>query len=224
MTVQAGSVRRPCGTRPRESSADLAGRRRPSVEPEPTPTTSPPPAGAPPPVPLAPAIPIAPQVRPKPAPPVPFVTPAAVVAAPLLPFVPPPVPTPARPTPPSGTSAVTSPVEVAQEEEESEEAPESVSNKAVAYRSAEHEPAPYYILGIVLLYAAFAGASVARPRRSRRDPRVAPATVSTRRAQQRAGAATIAGHEASLQPGNSSATSDQAELLGVVVAEGRRDR
>ena len=40
-------------------------------------------------------------------------------------FVPPPVPTPARPTPPSGTSAVTSPVEAAEKEEEWREATES---------------------------------------------------------------------------------------------------
>ncbi len=107
--------------------------------------------------------------------------------APLLPFVPPPVPTPARPSPPSGTSAVTSPVEVAQEEEESEEAPESVSNQAVAYRSAEHEGPPYYLLGVIVL-AAFAGASMRR--RPRRDPdrvRVATVTTNAREAQRRWG-------------------------------------
>ncbi|MGP8241189.1 MAG: hypothetical protein ACLQQB_05415 [Solirubrobacteraceae bacterium] len=46
--------------------------------------------------------------------------------------MPPPVPTPARPTPPSGTSAVTSPVEMAEHEEEEESATESVSNQAPA--------------------------------------------------------------------------------------------
>jgi hypothetical protein len=106
----------------------------------------------------------------------PQVTPAFVP-----PFVPPPVPTPARPTPPSGTSAV----EAVEREEEEESAPESVSNAATAYRSPEHEPAPAYVLGIVLL-AAFAGASVRRrPRRGRREVRVAPATISTMRAQRR---------------------------------------
>jgi hypothetical protein len=94
-------------------------------------------------------------------------------------FVPPPVPTPARPTPPSGTSAV----EAVEREEEEESAPESVSNQAVAYRAPEHEPSPAYVLGIVIL-AAFAGASVRRrPRRGRRELRVAPATISTMRAQ-----------------------------------------
>jgi hypothetical protein len=72
---------------------------------------------------------------------------------------------------------------VAEKEEEEEEAPESVSNKAVAYRAADHEPAPLYILGAVLL-AAFAGASARRrPRRGRRRVVLAPATVAERRAE-----------------------------------------
>jgi hypothetical protein len=100
----------------------------------------------------------------------------------------PPIPTPARPTPPSGTSAVTSPVEVAEHEEEDEEATESVSNQAVAYHPSEHEPSPAWVLGVVLL-AAFAGASIrGRPRRGRRELRIAPATISTARAQRRMGA------------------------------------
>jgi hypothetical protein len=99
-------------------------------------------------------------------------------------IVPPPLPTP-NPTPPSGTSAVTSPVEAAQKEEEEQEATESVSNQALAYRAPEHEPSPAYILGIVLL-AAFAGASTrARGRGGRRELRVAPATLSSMRAQRR---------------------------------------
>jgi hypothetical protein len=76
-------------------------------------------------------------------------------------------------------------VEAAQKEEEQEEAPDTVSNKALAYSAPEHEPSPVYILGIVLL-AAFAGASVRRrPRRGRREVRVAPATISSMRAQRR---------------------------------------
>ena len=126
-----------------------------------------------------------PPARPIPAPPPPFFLPPAPIA-PLLAFVPPPVPTPARPTPPSGTSAVTSPVEMAEHEEEEESATESVSNQALAYRAPEHEPSPVYVLGIVLL-AAFAGASTVRrrPRRGRRELRVAPATLSSMRAQRR---------------------------------------
>jgi hypothetical protein len=103
----------------------------------------------------------------------------------VLAVVLPPPPTPARPTPPSGTSPVTSPIEVAEHEDEEEEATESVSNQAAAYRAPEHEPSPAYILGIVLL-AAFAGASIGRrPRRGRRELRAAPATISTVRSQRR---------------------------------------
>jgi hypothetical protein len=129
-------------------------------------------------------VPPAPPKLAAPAPPF-FIQPA--LPAVVLGALPPPVPTPARPTPPSGTSAVTSPVEAPEREEEEEEATESVGNKAVAYRAPEHEPTPAYILGIVVL-AAFAGASVRRPRRGRREVRVAPATLSSSRAQRRMGA------------------------------------
>jgi hypothetical protein len=194
VTVQAGSVRRPCGTVPlKELPAQPTG----SVAP-PAPAPSPAPSG-PAPVsgstPLVPVPVVAPPAAPPPTvPPAPapkaqpvsnfFVPPALVSPVPA--FVPPPVPTPARPTPPTGTSAVTSPVEVAEKEEEYEEAPESVSNQAVAYRAHEDETLPYYLLGLVVL-AALAGASIrARPRRGRRHAPVAPATVSTMRAQRRA--------------------------------------
>jgi hypothetical protein len=190
VTVQAGSVRRPCGTTPL-SSPPLAEQQAGAPVPPPAPSPAPAgaaPASAPPVVPL-PAPPAAPAAHPAaphhPPAPNPFLLPPAPAAA-LLPFVPLPVPTPARPTPPSGTSAVTSPVEAAEKEEEQEEAPESVSNQAVAYRAPEHEPSPLYILGIVML-AAFAGASIRkRPGRGRRQARVAPATISTMRAQRRA--------------------------------------
>jgi hypothetical protein len=137
-------------------------------------------------VPLPPAPPLTPApVSPSPPAhtPPPFI-PLAAAPAPVLAFVPLPVPTPARPTPPSGTSAVTSPVEVAEHEEEEEGATESVANKAVAYRASEQEPAPAYLLGIVVL-AALAGASVRRPRRGRRELRVSPATLTTIQAQRR---------------------------------------
>ncbi len=192
VTVQAGSVRRPCGTTPLKEipAQQQVTLPPPAPAPGPAPTGSAPPSSAPPPVPVpAPPAPASPTVappaaHPAPKPPSPFLVPP-VVAAPLLPFVPLPVPTPARPTPPSGTSAVTSPIEAAEKEEEQEEAPESVSNKAVAYRSSEHEPSPVYLLGLVLL-AAFAGASVRRrPRGGRRSVQVAPATVSAMRAQRR---------------------------------------
>ncbi len=159
----------------------------PPPAPAPAPA-GPAPASSPPlvPVPPAPLAVIAPPpARPAPAPPTPFFIQPALPFVTLA-FVPAPPPAPAEPTPPTGTSAVTSPVEAAQKEEEEEEAPDTVSNQAMAYRAPEHEPSPAYVLGIVLL-AAFAGASVARrrPRRGRRELHVAPATLSSMRAQRR---------------------------------------
>ncbi|HEY4428636.1 MAG TPA: hypothetical protein VGN08_10565 [Solirubrobacteraceae bacterium] len=188
VTVQAGSVRQPCGTTPLTELPPVEQSSPAPVPPAPAPApagSSPPPSATPPLVPVPPipaAAPVPPPARVTPALPF-FLTPAP--ATPLLAAVPPPVPTPARPTPPSGTSAVTSPVEAPEREEEEEEATESVGNQASAYRSAEHEMPAGYILGIVLL-AALAGASVKRrPRRGRRDVRVAPATLSTMRSQRR---------------------------------------
>jgi hypothetical protein len=178
--VQEGSVRRPCGTvQANKVASEHPAPVPPPPAPQPTPTQTVGPSQTPPPVPVPPP----PAARPAPAapsPPLPF-TPTAASVAPILPFLPPPIPTPARPSPPSGTSAVTSPVEIAEHEEESEEAPESVSNKAVAYSSAEHEPNPAYILGIITL-AALAGATVRRrARRGPREVRPAEARVSSGR-------------------------------------------
>lgn len=183
VTVQAGSVRRPCGTVPAEN---VQGRQSvPPPAPAPAPSGSPPPAALPPliPVPPLPAA-VVPPVA-KPAPLIPFLPPSATAGF-LVPFVPLPVPTPARPTPPSGTSPVTSPVEAPEKEEEHEEATEQAGNKAVAYDQREHEPLALYVLGAVVL-AAFAGAAIRRPRRESREIRVAPATLNTMRAQQRMG-------------------------------------
>jgi hypothetical protein len=186
VTVQAGSVRRPCGTVPLKELPAQQSAETPAPAPAPAPApVGPTPAATPPvvPVPAPPAAVPPAVVHPVPSP-KPFFLPPPL-NAPVLAFVPPPVPTPARPTPPSGTSAVTSPVEAAEKEEEEEEATEQVSNSAVAYRSAEHEIAPEYILGIVLL-AAFAGVSLRRrPRRGRGQAHVAAATVTTRRTQER---------------------------------------
>jgi hypothetical protein len=184
VTVQAGSVRQPCGTVPATKTPNVS-----QAVAAPPPPPAPAPAGAAPTSSSAPlSLPLPPPplaATPRPAvhptPPPYFLTP--VPPGYLLAFVPPPVPTPARPTPPSGTSAVTSPVEAAEREEESEAAPESVSNEAVAYSAPEHEPSPAYILGIVVL-AAFAGVSIRkRPRRRGRRVQIAPATISTMRSQ-----------------------------------------
>jgi hypothetical protein len=170
ITVQPGSVRRPCGTVPLK---ELPARPTSTAPPPPAPAGSPP-SQAPPPI-----VPVPPPPPAATAPPahVPVVPPfVAVPAAPLsalIPFVPPPPPTPARPTPPSGTSSV----QAVEKEEEEEEATESVGNQAVAYRASDHEPSPAYLLGLIVL-AAFAGASVGRrPRRGSRRAAVALATI-----------------------------------------------
>jgi hypothetical protein len=189
VTVQAGSVRRPCGTtRLLEKPPPETNRiEPPEVKPQPTepaPTGgSPLPLPAPAPAQVPPAAPVAP-VRPPVVPPPSFFVPQASLS-PLFAALPPPLPTPARPTPPSGTSPVTQPVEAPEREEEEEGATESVGNQAVAYRAPEHEPSSGYILGVVLL-AAFAGASIRRrPRRGGRGAQIAPATISTLRSQRR---------------------------------------
>jgi hypothetical protein len=188
VTVQAGSVRQPCGTTKLNNlpSKEQAAVAPPAPAPAPSgaaPASSSPPVALPaPPPPPATATPPAPAVHaPVPAP--------FFVVQPLAAFVPailpPPIPTPARPTPPSGTSAVTSPVEAPEKEEEQEAAPESVSNEAVAYRASEHEPPSAYLIGIIVL-AALAGASVrGRPGRRGRGVTVAPATISSSRSQRR---------------------------------------
>jgi hypothetical protein len=189
VTVQAGSVRQPCGTVPAKKQALSQQQASPVPPPAPAPAPAgPAPASSPPLVPVP--APPAPTLAPPPAPVHPAAVPPPFIVQPVPPFltpafVPPPPPAPGEPTPPSGTSAVTSPVEAAQKEEEHEEAPESVSNQAVAYRAPEHEPAPEYLLGIVLL-AAFAGAAGRRrPRSGRHELRVAPATLSASRGQRR---------------------------------------
>jgi hypothetical protein len=194
VTVQAGSVREPCGTVPLKHLTAASQSSAAPVPPPPAPApapTGPAPASSPPLVPVPPPPPAI--IPPTPARQTPRIPPTQFFIQPALPFVTPafvpaPPPAPAEPTPPSGTSAVTSPVEAAQKEEEEEEAPDTVSNKALAYSVPEHEPSPVYILGIVLL-AAFAGASTVRrrPRRGRREVHVAPATLSSQRAQRRMG-------------------------------------
>ncbi len=186
VTVQAGSVRQPCGTVPFTELPPVAQTVSAVPPPAPAPAASPAatPAAAPPvPLPPPPPPPVPPPPRPPAPSPPPFFTPPLVSLAPAA-FVPPPPVPEANPTPPSGTSAVTSPVEAAQREEEEEEAPESVSNQASAYRTPE--PSPLYVLGIVTL-AAFAGASIRRrPRRDRRGTQIAQATTSSEQAQRQA--------------------------------------
>jgi len=183
VTVESGSARRPCGTVPAASlpSSTAPVPAPPPTQPAPAPTPTPAVTPVLPPPPLAAVVP-PPAPKPvahTPAPPT-FLPVLQPVPGFLPAFVPPPLPTPARPTPPSGTSAV----EAVQREEEEEAAPESVSNEAVAYRQTEHEPAPEYLLGLILL-AAFAGASLRKRGRGRREVKIAPATISAMRAERR---------------------------------------
>ena len=182
VTIQAGSVRRPCGTtRLKELPASAQQPVPVAPAPTPTPAGTAPASALPPLVPLPPAPPV--TRTPAHTPPTPFLLTAQPTPA-LLAILPPPLPTPARPTPPSGTSPVTQPVEAAEKEEQSEEATESVGNNAVAYRQAEHEAPPVYLLGLIVL-AALAGVGARRrPRRDRREVRVAPATITAARWQQ----------------------------------------
>ncbi len=184
VTIQGGSVGQPCGTVPLAAKPAVA-----ETSVTPPPAQQPPPASSAPPASLN-----VPFASPSPAPVAPAPTPHAPAVTQFLPqaapvafipaFVPVPLPTPARPTPPSGTSAVTSPVEAAQKEEEEEAAPESVDASAAAYHPSEHEVPPAYLIGLVVL-AAFAGASLRARRGPRRGTRVAPATLSTSRSQRR---------------------------------------
>ncbi|HUB74370.1 MAG TPA: hypothetical protein VL979_10085 [Solirubrobacteraceae bacterium] len=191
VVVQAGSVREPCGTVPAKSRPPAQQLASPSPPPAPAPApVSPAPASSPPPLSLPPPPAPPPPVRQTPAKtptPTPFI-PLVVPSTPLLAFVPPPVPTPARPNPPTGTSAVTSPVEAVEKEEEEESATEQASNLAVAYRSDEHDPLPEYLIGLIVL-AALAGASTVRTRRGRRGVRFARAGAdggAARRGERRA--------------------------------------
>ena len=181
VTVQAGSVRRPCGTEPLAGAASaVAEAPPPSPAPSPAPAAAnPTPTLSLPPPPLPASAPQLPRQAPPPSPPKPFAfaTPQAALLAALVP----PPPTPARPSPPSGTSGVTSPVEAVEKEEEEEHAPESVSNSAVAYRAADDEgPVAAYILGIVFLAALAGATTVRRTRVRRRGAAIAYASVRTR--------------------------------------------
>jgi hypothetical protein len=139
VTVQAGTVQRPCGTTPLTNLAAAEPATSPPPAPAPSPAPSPSPSPAPPPPPPTtptptPPTPTAtpvvhvtpPHPVPNPSPlPTPFVIqpPITTASVPLVPIVPPP-PLPAvQPTPPSGTSQVNA----VEREEEQEEAYDSAS-------------------------------------------------------------------------------------------------
>jgi hypothetical protein len=189
ITVQPGSVRRPCGTvplvdpppaKPAEVVPDMPG---PSPGGEPQPSTPGGTAGVvPPAVPAAPAPPVA-----RPAPP-PSPLPAVAIAPPFLvqlpnsgflpPVIQPPAPPAARPSPPSGTSPVSSPVSqtaVAPEEKREQEVATEMSHNYAAYRSHERERHPGYLPALAVV-AALAGLAL-RPRRPRDGERALAVNV-----------------------------------------------
>jgi hypothetical protein len=175
VTVQPGSVRRPCGTvpltdpppeAPQETVPEM---QQPEPDPDPQPGSSGSAPLAPPPAPAA--APSPPVVRPAPPPsplPVVAIAPPFLVQLPnggyLPPVIQPPAPPAARPSPPSGTSPVSSPVSqtaVAPEEKREEEVAVEHSHNFAAYRPREHDRFPGYLAGLALV-AALAGVGIRR--------------------------------------------------------------
>jgi hypothetical protein len=183
VTVQGGSVQRPCGTRPLRP--DRFKRAAATAVPPAPPPPPPAPAGSPPvdfapPPPPAPAPPPAPPPPPQPAPPPPvadlFVPAAALVATFVPAIVPPPPPPAVRPTPPGGASARVYQVEREEEDEVATEESRAFSR---------YEPdeggltVPPYLLGLVLIAAIGGAAARGGPgARRRRRPVAAPIVSS----------------------------------------------
>ncbi len=188
VTIQAGSVQQPCGTRPK--SPDRFVQQPPASQPSPD---SPPPppaaAGAPPPL-APPPPPVVPPVAPvTPKPPAPLVTPTPLIAAAAAPLLatalpvpitgttPPGYPSIARPIPPGGAVARVYQVE---EKREEEAAPES-SQAFARYRPNESPALPGVPIVAMIVVAAAAGATIRGARRGRGGGRrPLPATVSVR--------------------------------------------
>jgi hypothetical protein len=180
VTVQGGSVQRPCGTRPlRPDRFKRANTVAPPPAPPPPPNNPPgsppvnfsppaPPAAAPPPPPAPHPAPPNPPPPPQP----PAFLPASIPALAVVPAVVPPPPPPiVRPLPPGGAPARTYQVEEKREEEAATEESQAFSR----YDSRDEGfTVPPYLLALVLL-AALVGATVrggpgARPNRTRPAP------------------------------------------------------
>jgi len=198
VTVQAGSVQRPCGTVPaRPVPATDPGDGSEKIAPDaPPPAVEPSPAGGAGPLPPPPA-PAAVKAAAKPASPKPPAVPTAPAFAPFVPVTsgltqvigvaPPPPPTAARPAPPSGTSSANVyQSAVAPERQREEEHQLETQSNAVRYEA--DRPLPAFVSrGGALLLIALAGLACTdlrpRPRRrpafntitnDRRDPRRTP--------------------------------------------------
>ncbi|HYJ22494.1 MAG TPA: hypothetical protein VEW07_10780, partial [Solirubrobacterales bacterium] len=185
VTIQGGSVRRPCGTRPlrpdRFKRAASTGTPPPPPPPPPGPSppvefTPPPPAPAPPPPPAASPPPPPPVnvIPPAPLAPAAFIPFAALVAAVPAGVLPPPPPV-VRPLPPGGAPARTYQVEEKREEEAAIEESQAFSR----YESEDEGlTVPPYLLGLIVI-AAIGGATVRGGPRDKR--RAAPAAASAGR-------------------------------------------
>jgi hypothetical protein len=187
VTVQPGTVQRPCGTVP------LAVRTTPAAAPvappppalAPNPAPNPPPPAAPnPPPPPAPPVPPPPPTPPAPPAPVPHPVPHPTptpqpLPTPIVPtpapvprvaIVPPPGPPAFQPTPPTGTAPISQPVE---EEEDEVEIEQVGAQMSALSRSGENgldlQTAAVPVIAVLLA----AGVVSARPRRRRRQPRLA---------------------------------------------------
>jgi len=190
VTVQAGSVQRPCGTRPLIAPAIRRARasQNPATPPPPAPAPAPTPTPGPvpPAPPAAPGAAVVPPTLKVPAPlkiKPPSVTPPVPLPLPLSTFVPvilpPPFPALGRPIPPGGAVARVYQVEEKKEEEAAPEETKAFSR----YHPDDHRfPSAPLIMGALILLAA-AGASLAGGRRGRAR-RVEAAVVTTRNARQ----------------------------------------
>ena len=174
VTVQGGSVEQPCGTVPAGGTSAATAN---AAAAPPPPPSSPAPASASP-APLTPPLPPPPVAAPVPPPvshpavhqpavPSFFVLPTPPVALAVAPLAPA-APTP-RPTPPSGTAPVFGQALAPKEEEEDEEAIESARANMARYTPGEPHLSPAIPLAVIL-FAAGAGVSIRRGRRTRRTP------------------------------------------------------
>jgi hypothetical protein len=186
--VLAGSVQRPCGTRPLRPDRFTRGVPTSAPPAPPPPPNSPPssprlnfepPPLTPPPAPAPTFAPPSPPTPP-PAPVNPFLPLAAGLALGAVPaIVPPPPPPVVRPLPPGGAPARTYQIEERREEEAAIEESQAFSR----HEEGGSEPSvPSYLPALVLILA-LAGASVRGGPGARRRSRPAPATSAALRNQ-----------------------------------------
>ncbi len=190
VTVQPGSVQRPCGTVPLKNPPT----RQPQLATPPPPAPAPTPTFAntptslpPPPPPAAQPVPAAHPTAtpPAPQPIVPYFPPAPALT-PVVAIVPPPPPPAAQTTPPSGTSPVTQPVTAPEPEEDEEAAIEhvhhmsSIHGFAVGEQAASRTVLPRPLIPALVLLGAI-GLAAGAGGRKRGGHELARATTQTRR-------------------------------------------